>query len=72
MVHLNQYLFFFFVFLNLYFNFIGQDSHDSSLPKTFVLVKDKYEYFKPKIQYETDIIDKHDHITELFIRFVFL
>jgi hypothetical protein len=38
------------------------------LPKTFILVKENYEYFKPKIQLEMDNPDKADTMTEVFIR----
>lgn len=38
------------------------------MPKTFILVKDMCEYFKPKIQYDAEHHDKQDYITELFIR----
>lgn len=38
------------------------------MPKTFVLTKDRFEYFKPKLQVEYDHPEKTDHISELFIR----
>lgn len=38
------------------------------LPKTFVLVKDRSEYFKPKIQVEMETIDKQETITEIYVR----
>jgi hypothetical protein len=38
------------------------------LPKTYILVKDNVEYFKPKIQVEQENPDKNDSVTEVYIR----
>lgn len=45
---------------------LSADNGDS-LPKTFVM-KDSYEYFKPKLHVEMDNPDKLDTVTELHIK----
>jgi len=37
------------------------------LPKTYLLINETWEYFKPKIQVESDSHDK-EIVTEIFIR----
>lgn len=38
------------------------------LPRTFVLVKDRMEYFKPKIQVEMENMDKAETVSEFYIK----
>lgn len=37
-------------------------------PKTFILVKDRFEYFKPKIHVEYENPDKNETVSELYIK----
>lgn len=38
------------------------------MPKTFILIKDRFEYFKPKIHVEFENLDKYETVTELYIK----
>ncbi len=38
------------------------------MPKTYVLVKDRFEYFKPKIHVELEHAEKHETVTEVIIK----
>lgn len=38
------------------------------MPKTFILVKDRFEYFKPKIHIELENPDKSETVTEFYIK----
>lgn len=46
----------------------AKDSDLESLPKTFVLIKDRFEYFKPKIHVEVDNFEKVEMVTEVYIK----
>ena len=45
----------------------GEDENEEAKPKTYV-TKEKFSYFKPKIQVEMEKEDKADTVTEVFIR----
>jgi hypothetical protein len=38
------------------------------MPKPLISLKDRYEFFKPKIHVESETLDKQEIITALFIR----
>ncbi|CAF0714616.1 unnamed protein product [Brachionus calyciflorus] len=46
----------------------NKDSDIEALPKTYILIKDRFEYFKPKIHVELEHPDKSETVTELFIK----
>ena len=47
---------------------IFKSLEESEISKSSILFKDHYEYFKPKIQVDVEIVDKHEVLMALYIR----
>ena len=46
---------------------ISYVQENDTIPKTFLIAANPFEYFKPKIQIEIDPMDKHEAVTEIHI-----